>query len=53
MESHVKCVKEPEVTAVECHVVKVERVKVNLESVVKTDPRPLGKVFATDRKVTE
>lgn len=53
VESHVKCVEESKKTAVERHVAKVERVKVNLESVRKSEVPPLGKVLKADRLATE
>lgn len=53
VESHVKCVIESKKTTVEKHVVKVVRVKVNLEKVVKSETPPLGKVFEANRVVTE
>lgn len=53
VESHVKCVEESKKTAVDKHVVKVERVKVNFEKVVKSVEPPLGKVLKANRDVTE
>lgn len=53
VEPHVKCIEDSKKTAVEKHVVKVERVKINLESVVKTVNPPVGKVFKANRDVTE